>query len=144
MPPEPGIASRDVRDIIEQVRAWHEACLKTWRQLVFVHRKDGKADLVIGVGDRRGLYVGCSYGWDIGGCFDLIAVAPGGFTGRRTVVEYNYDGNPFETFTQCLLPFDLAHHIIEEFLHAPDALPLCVEWISETGLRWTHIRRKRT
>jgi hypothetical protein len=121
------------------LKSWHQAAVARLRRLlVIVYDTSGNAQMYVGVGDARGLYVACNYGenWDL----DLIAVGPGGLRGRRRVVEYDDNGNPHEIPVQCLVGFDDGYAIVEFFL-AKGGLPLTVEWVSIKGLRSAFIKR---
>ena len=129
------------REVGRRVRLWHaEAMANRQRLLGVVGRKGGPGDMVVGVGDRRGIYLLCNYGKD--GALDRFSVGPGGLRGRRKRIEFDYGGDPHEVTVQCLVPVDVAINAIELFLKK-DALPLTLEWVSDTGITRVFEKRPR-
>lgn len=130
--PRPCIESRSSRSVIVTLGEWHaEASTRTKRWMASVCRAGSASAMWVGLGDRRGMYLICSYGSS--GEHELLSVAPGGLRGRRSLIEYDYDGNPHMAPVRCVVPRDQALTAIEYFLKH-DALSLNVEWCSVVGL----------
>jgi hypothetical protein len=119
---------------LSSIMSMHEEAVSNGeRLLTAVYHEGDKGQLYVGVGDRRGLYLVCNYGSAPWLC-DLTSVSPDGLKGRRKVIEYDFGGDPHAAPVQCIVPFDVGSKIILEFL-SKNALPLDIEWVSDTGLR---------
>jgi hypothetical protein len=136
------VVSREPREILKALRSWHRECAKEkacW--MAIVCRSDHPANVLVGLGHAKGIFVWFNYRsasemfWES----DLYSVATR--SRRRSVIEFNYEGNPYDIPTQCLLPEKAALSAVEFFLKT-SGVSMRVSWVSNLDALRPRKRRR--